>query len=371
LPELKQTLASLAAADGLLAVSNVTAAADSSKAGPTIMIPGYKILHRVGQGGQAVVYAAIKENTGRKVAVKVLLHGAFVGPQGRARFDREVSILAKLHHPNIVTVIDRGVTPDGSLFIVMDFIEGMSLDKHIAEMTPVVDPTVDTQGPPDRGLMLVLFSKICDAIQVAHEQGVIHRDLKPSNILIDERGEPHILDFGVARSALPDENQRNVSITDQFLGTLAWASPEQADSRPLDHRTDIYSLGLVLYYMLTSGKFPYNVLGPMARVLNNILQSQPIPPSMALAPNPARSERAGKREYLPPEPPLNAIIEAIVLKALSKKPEDRYSSAKEMAEAIRKYLSGMAETSRTAARPRRGVPWVRIGVAAVLVVFSI
>ncbi|HWE04017.1 MAG TPA: WD40 repeat domain-containing serine/threonine protein kinase [Tepidisphaeraceae bacterium] len=370
LAELKEVLGALAAADSLLDDQYEPPRLEpSTLVSPAILIPGYKILRRVGQGGQAVVYAAIKENTGRKVAVKVLLHGSLASPQVRGRFDREVAILAKLDHPNIVTVIDRGTTSDGSLFVAMDFVEGQPLDKYIAApLSPSGDSTAQTPAAPDRGRMLALFSKICDAIQAAHDQGVIHRDLKPNNLLVDDRGEPHILDFGVARSHMAGADYRRLSITDQFLGTLAWASPEQADARELDQRTDVYSLGLILYYMLTGGRFPYNVLGPMAQVLNNILQAQPIPPSKILAPSPARRGRDGRRNYLPPEPPLNPIIEAIVLKALSKKPQDRYSSAREMAEVIRNYLCGLAVSAKADA-PRSGTaPWIPLGIGCLIAV---
>ena len=293
-----------------------------------------------GRGGQAVVYSAIKENTGRKVAIKVWR-------DRRERFDREMEILAKLDHPNIVRVIDCGLTPSGSPYLAMDFVEGKALDKYLAEG---MRPTAHFGAVPARGEMMALFRKICDAVHAAHLQQVIHRDLKPSNILIDERGEPHIVDFGVARNLLPDFNQQRLTITDQFLGTLAWASPEQAASGEVDARTDVYSLGLILYYMLTGGQFPYNVLGPIVEVLNNIRLAAPTPPSKALAPNPGQTcaARSGIR---PAEPALNPLVEFIVLKALSKDRELRYANAGELCRAIDDYLSG-AVTKPPVARPK-------------------
>ena len=192
----------------------------------------------------------------------------------RARFEREVDILAQLNHPNIVSIIDSGVAGEGgSFFYVMDYVAGDSLDTYMSREDRTLDVT------------LRLFARICDAVNAAHLKGIIHRDLKPSNIRVDQTGEPHILDFGLAKVAAqgevsgedPSGKVQMMTMTGQFVGSLPWASPEQAEGRPekIDVRTDVYSLGVILYQMLTGGKFPYEVIGTMRDVLDNILRAAP------------------------------------------------------------------------------------------------
>ncbi len=279
--------------------------------------PGFEILREIHRGGQGVVYQALQKTTRRKVAIKVIHGGPFTGSSGRARFEREVQVLGQLDHPNIVGIHDSGVTPDGSFYYVMDYISGQSLDEVLrAEEKP----------PVDRALKL--FIKICDAVNAAHLKGVIHRDLKPANIRIDSNGEPIVVDFGLAKIAGPDvteyedDTPRLMTITGQFIGSLPWASPEQAQGTPgkIDVRTDVYSLGVVLYQMLT-GKFPYQVVGTMRDVLDNILKAEPARPSTI------------RRQ-------INNEVETIVLKCLSKERERRYQNAGELARDLRHYLAG-------------------------------
>ncbi|HVZ93186.1 MAG TPA: serine/threonine-protein kinase, partial [Phycisphaerales bacterium] len=220
------------------------------------VFPGYEITREIHRGGQGVVYQAIHKATTRKVAIKVMREGPFAGVRDKARFEREVEILAQLDHPNIVGILDSGEA-SGSFFFVMDYISGRSLDAHIGE----TDLTIDES--------LALFAKICDAVNAAHLRGVIHRDLKPGNIRVDGSGEPHILDFGLAKVAtgsISGESHPHVmTVTGQFVGSLPWASPEQAAGAvgEIDLRTDVYSLGVILYQMLTGGRFPYRVIGNM------------------------------------------------------------------------------------------------------------
>ncbi|HEY3246049.1 MAG TPA: serine/threonine-protein kinase [Phycisphaerae bacterium] len=286
----------------------------AAEALPATALPGYEIIREIHRGGQGVVYQAIQKATKRKVAVKVMHEGPFAGPRDRVRFEREVQILATLNHPNVVAIHDSGVTPSGSFYFVMDYISGQPLDDYLASgARPVAE-------------ILRLLAKICDAVNAAHLRGVIHRDLKPGNIRIDSAGEPHILDFGLAKVVMGGVTEAShpqlMSVTGQFIGSLPWASPEQAlgTLEKIDIRTDVYSLGVIAYQMLT-GRFPYEVVGSMRDVLEQILKTEPARPSTI------RKQ-------------INDEVETIVLKCLQKDRDRRYQSAGELARDIRHYLAG-------------------------------
>ncbi|HVP13136.1 MAG TPA: protein kinase [Phycisphaerae bacterium] len=270
---------------------------------------GYQIIREIHRGGQGVVYQAVQKSTKRRVAIKVMKEGPFATRSERARFEREVEILGQLNHPNIVTVHDSGQAA-GSFYYVMDYISGQPLDVWMAGGPRTIEQT------------LRLFQKICEAVHTAHLRGIIHRDLKPGNIRIDENGEPHILDFGLAKVARGAEEASLMTMTGQFMGSLPWASPEQAEGRPskIDIRTDVYSLGVILYQMLT-GRFPYEVAGNMRDVLDRIIRAEPVRPSTV-------------RRQIGDE------VETIVLKCLSKERERRYGAAGALAEDVRRYLAG-------------------------------
>lgn len=279
---------------------------------PADAIPGYEITHEIHRGGQGVVYAAMQLATRRTVAIKVMREGPFASASDRARFEREVRILAQLRHPNIVAIHDSGVAAN-CFYYVMDLIVGEPPDRAAADHQWSVDQT------------LRAFVRICDAVNAAHMRGVIHRDLKPGNILIDPAGEPHILDFGLAKLAGEEAlvtHSPAMTMTGQFVGSLPWASPEQAEGRPdkIDVRTDVYALGVILYQMLT-GAFPYDTSGNLTQVLDNIRQREPLRPS-------------GLRAQV------NDEVETIVLKCLAKERERRYQSAAELAADLRRYLAG-------------------------------
>ena len=271
-------------------------------------IPGYQIVRKIHEGGQGVVYQAVQQRTKRKVAIKVMKEGPFAGHRDKARFEREVEVLGQLNHPNIVGIHDSG-TASGSFYFVMDYIAGQPLDAWMTGGGRSVEET------------LKLFAKICEAVNAAHLRGVIHRDLKPGNIRIDPDGEPHVLDFGLAKVATASDVSV-MTVTGQFLGSLPWASPEQAEGVPdkIDIRTDVYSLGVVLYQMLT-GRFPYEVVGSMRDVLNRIMTAEPAKPS------------AIRRQ-------IDDEVETIVLKCLCKERERRYQSAGELARDLERYLRG-------------------------------
>ncbi|TWT41724.1 Serine/threonine-protein kinase PknB [Phycisphaerae bacterium RAS1] len=313
-------------------------------------LPGYTIVGEIHRGGQGVVYKAVQKSTRRNVAIKVMHEGPLARPSDRVRFEREIQVLGQLNHPNIVGIHDSG-TAAGCFYYVMDFIPGQPLDRFVQTTALPVRRTLE------------LFGKICDAINAAHLRGVIHRDIKPGNIRIDEAGEPHVLDFGLAK--LTEDNESvdsktpHMTMTGQFIGSVPWASPEQAEGRQddVDIRTDVYSLGVVLYQMLTVGTFPYDVGGNMRKVIDNILNVAPTPPSRH-------------------RPEIDDEVETIVLKCLSKEPPRRYQSAGELANDIRRYLAGQPiEAKRDSGwyMLRKGIRryWAAASIAAVMLVAGV
>ena len=304
-------------------------------------IRGYGDLRELRRGGQGIVYSATQLSTNRRVAIKVLLSGAWASRKHLHRFEREIDLIAALQHPHIVRLYDRGLTDQGHPYYVMEFIEGCGLDELMAAPADRAEATVARYGrrlssraslpqaaqPPKLRLResLGLFAKVCDAVAYAHQRGIVHRDIKPSNIRIDSQGEPHVLDFGLAKSVRPSlgaDRSTEVSLTGEFMGSLPWASPEHTDGAPgkIDVRSDVYSLGVVLYQCLTR-EFPYAVTLGFRDVLMNIQTAEPARPSSI-------------------RPDLDREIETIVLKCLAKQPERRYQSVAELASDIRRYLAG-------------------------------
>jgi formylglycine-generating enzyme required for sulfatase activity/predicted Ser/Thr protein kinase len=276
-------------------------------------IRGYRVEAEIGTGGQATVYRGTQDATGRNVAIKVISGGPFVSSRRRARFGREATLLAGLDHPNIVGILDRGRTEDGSFFIVMDLIEGVPLDEHWAQID---DPKTLAQ----------LFLKVARAVDEAHQRGVVHRDLKPSNIRVDRRGEPHVLDFGLARMTAADSTDlMHCTITDtgQIVGSLPWSSPEQAKNGEdaIDSRSDVYSMGVMLYQAIAR-KFPYKIDGSLGDTLKHIATTIPSAPSKALS----------KADF--------RIFDGITLRALEKNPVHRYPSARDFGDDLEDYLNG-------------------------------
>jgi WD40 repeat protein/serine/threonine protein kinase len=312
-------------------------------------VPGYDLAEEIHRGGQGVVYQARQRTTGRTVAVKIMREGPFGGPRDHARFEREVQVLAQLSHPNIVGVLDSG-TAAGSAYFVMDFVDGVPFDQYVIQRMdlPATPSLRRGKGGATVAETLRLFVKVCDAVHAAHLNGVVHRDLKPNNVLVDAAGEPHILDFGLAKLDAPArDGGEDIAATTagQFVGSLPWASPEQAagDSAQIDVRTDVYSLGIMLYQTLT-GRFPYQVTGMFHDVLQRIMHADPILPSRL-------SARPGAVGRLLPLPFLTTLfrgshpssmddeLETIVLKCLSKDRERRYQTAGELARDVRHYLA--------------------------------
>jgi hypothetical protein len=330
---------------------------ESLKAQLRVAVPGYKLLSILGRGGQATVYKAVDRATGATVAVKLLHGGPFADSPARRRLQREIVMLKALDHPNIVRYLSSGQTSDGHDYLVMNYVDGRSLDEFWR------GPHPSPAGPPaDPAGTVRLFARICRAVGAAHRSGVTHRDLSPSNIRIDAKGEPHVLDFGLARSAFDafvSGGQPAASVASQFIGKMAYASPEQTGGKPdaIDIRTDVYALGVILYQILTGGQFPYEVEGNAIEMLQNILHAPPTPPSEARARRPAGVPGIGSKGADLPE--VNRIIEAVVFKALEKDPERRYQSATQLAQDVEDYLNGRPTTAggaisgRVGARPTR------------------
>lgn len=270
----------------------------------------YRILHLLGEGGMGAVYEAEQDNPRRTVALKVIRPG-FASPSMLKRFQHESQILGRLHHPGIAQVHEAGLADDGQPFFVMEFIRGVPLDayaRHRAQTLPA---------------RLELLARVCDAVQHAHDQGVVHRDLKPANILVEESGQPKVLDFGVARATDADLlTGAGLTQTGQLLGTPNYMSPEQVTGDPaaIDHRADVYALGVILFE-LTAHRLPYRLENrPLAETARLILEEEP--PQLGSI-----------------DPELRGDVETIVAKALEKDPARRYQAAADLAADLRRWLA--------------------------------
>jgi serine/threonine protein kinase len=286
---------------------------------PTLTPPqieGYDILTPLGQAGQGQVWRAVQMGTHRQVAVKIPHIRFIASKKSLMRFEREVELAARLEHRNIAQIYDSGIYR-GLYYYAMEYVDGVHLDAYVQDNHLSTRQTVD------------LMRTVCAAVQFAHQKGIIHRDLKPSNILVTREGQPYLLDFGLARTVLTDRDASIVSTEGELAGTPAYMSPEQAQGRhdQLDTRTDVYSLGIILYQLLTR-QFPYPVDHSVAETLSNIIQAEPVRPC-----------RIAK--HLHPE------LECIILKALAKEPEQRYQSAAELRTDLDNWLQGLPITAKS------------------------
>lgn len=286
----------------------------------TLLIPGYEILEEISRGGQGIVFRAVQVSTSRVVALKIPLSGALMDPASTRRFETEIMLIARLRHPFIVTVHDSGITPDGHLYVAMELVSGLKLDDWSR------GPGAEESSALRIRRKLDLMARICDAVQYAHQRGIMHRDLKPGNIMVDDEGFPRLLDFGIARTL---QREATNTLTGQVIGTPAYASPEQVSGDPdaVDQRTDVYSMGVILYELLT-GEYPYPVRGTLPQVVHHIVETQPARPQGDVA--------AG----------INEELWTILSKAMAKDRERRYQSAGAVAADLRHYLAGEAIDAR-------------------------
>jgi WD40 repeat protein/tetratricopeptide (TPR) repeat protein len=278
-------------------------------AGPPVRVGHYRILRRIAEGGMGAVYEAEQENPRRPVALKVIRPG-LASPALVKRIAQEPQILGRLQHPGIAQVYEAGLTVDGQPFFAMELIRGVPLDEFAYRQN---------LGAHAR---LELLARVCDAVQHAHERGIIHRDLKPGNILVDETGQPKVLDFGVARATDADRKTSLARTLDgQLMGTPAYMSPEQVVANPaLDQRTDVYALGVILFELL-SGRLPYDLAElPLPEVALVISEQEPL--------------RLGAIDSR-----CRGDIETIAAKALAKDTGRRYASAGELAADLRRHLA--------------------------------
>ena len=275
----------------------------------------YQIIEQIGIGGMATVYKAYQANMDRYVAIKVLPRQLAEDPNFLARFEQEARTIAHLENKNILPVYDYG-TQDGYTYLVMRYV-GYGTLKDLT-----------TQGPLSLSMAVDFLEQIAEALQYAHDKGVIHRDVKTSNVLIDEHEQCYLTDFGIAKLAA---SSAHFTASGALIGTPAYMSPEQCSGMTVDHRSDLYSLGIVLYEMLT-GAVPYQAETPVAIVLMHM--QSPLPSPRRLNPN-------------IPEP-----VEQVVFRALNKSPDERYQSARDFAHALRQAVE-KATDSATLSLPRQ------------------
>jgi serine/threonine protein kinase/Flp pilus assembly protein TadD len=292
----------------------------------------YRVIEQLGSGGMATVFKAYHPSLDRYVAIKVL-HPAFKeDPQFFERFKREARIVAKLEHPNIIPVYDFN-EHKGEPYLVMRYVEGETLKPKM-------------QGKPmPPAEVLRLMRPVCEALAYAHEQGVLHRDIKPSNIMVTQDGSIFVTDFGLARMVQAGESTLS---QDMMVGTPQYISPEQARGiKDLDGRTDIYSMGVVLYEMLT-GQVPFSADTPFATVHDHIYT--PLPPPSKINPH------------------IDPAVERMLLKALAKNPNDRFATVNDLREALETTLDAeiakaptVAQTTVDVSPPgdtkKRGTSW--------------
>src|SRR5580693_1342502 len=271
---------------------------------PRIYSGRYELTHLIARGGMAQVYRAMDRQLERPVALKVLFPELSVDKTFVERFRREAQAAANLSHPNIVPVFDWG-EDDGVYFIVMEYVDGRSLSAVLRDPQKL---------PPNQ--IAQIGAGVAAALAFAHRHGVIHRDVKPGNILITPDGEVKVTDFGIARAMNTEES---LTQTGAVMGTAAYFSPEQAEGKTVDARSDIYSLGVVLYEMAV-GRPPFTGDSPVAVASKHVRDIPPLPRDL--------------NDTVPPD------LEAVVMKAMAKSPDMRYSSAEELRADLLRFADG-------------------------------
>src|SRR5215210_6854464 len=258
----------------------------------TLFDKRYRIVRKLGTGGMANVYLAEDEVLGRRVAIKILNDRHAGDDQFVERFRREAKNAASLSHPNIVSIYDRGEA-EGTYYIAMEYLDGRSLKELIV-----------ARGPAPVHLAVDYARQILAAVRFAHRHGIVHRDIKPHNVLVDGEGRLKVTDFGIARAGTSQMTEAG-----SIIGTAQYLSPEQARGAPVDQTSDLYSVGILLYEMLT-GTVPFTGESPVEIAMKH-LSDTPRPPSL-------------ERPEIPPD------LDMVVLRALAKNPDDRFQTAEEM-----------------------------------------
>src|SRR5919201_3779982 len=279
----------------------------------TVFDGRYRIVRKLGAGGMADVYLAEDQELGRRVAIKILNDRHAADDQFIERFRREAKNAAGLSHPNIVSIYDRG-TAEGTYYIAMEYLDGRSLKEMIVG-----------RGPAPIKAAIEFARQVLAAVGFAHRHGIVHRDIKPHNVLVSPEGRLKVTDFGIARSGASQMTE-----VGSIIGTAQYLSPEQARGSPVDQTSDLYSVGVVLYEMLT-GQVPFTGDTPLEIAMKH-LSEVPVPPS-----------------ELRPEVPHD--LDLVVLRALAKDPSDRYQTAEDMDADLKRVLDGMpigAETESAA-----------------------
>jgi serine/threonine-protein kinase len=277
----------------------------------TVLAERYRMLRVIGEGGMGRVYEAEHVNIKKRLAIKVLRPEVVSQPATIARFRQEARSASSIGHENIIAMDDFAVLPDGTVYLAMELLAGKPLGVRMREAPPL---------SIREGVALML--PVCDALAAAHDKGIIHRDMKPENIFLAEKGGrvvPKILDFGIAKMS-GEEGALNLTQTGAIFGTPLYMSPEQASGAPTDFRTDIYSTGVILYELCT-GSVPFKAASSV-QVLNAHITTDPPKPRDAA-----------------PERRISAALEAVVLRAMAKKPEARHASMAQLAEDLREAMA--------------------------------
>lgn len=278
----------------------------------TLIDDKYEIVDPIGTGGMAVVYRARHRLLDQVVAIKLIRSDRAPSPTYQRRFFREARLTSSLDHPNIVGVRDFGRTPDGLLYLVMDLVEGRTLDQ-----------LVEAEGALAPSRAVEFTCQILEGLACAHEHGIVHRDVKTSNTMVDEEGRLRLLDFGLARQLnADDDTDPSLTQAGQFIGTPLYMSPEQAAGNPVDHRSDLYSTAVVVYELLC-GQPPFT--GERSpEIMRRHCTESPIPPSSA-------------GDEVPEG------LDAVILKGLAKAPDDRWQSAGAFRDALRAVSSDLRD----------------------------